>query len=199
MFEKFLSVNAGDFRQRYQGTYGFYSRGGKKKLVRLSSVDVDRGVVRFEDSSNAEFSLNSNASEEVGFEFISPKACWHNTKQGAYMIRRIAQRQYQRGISESNTQIISGNTMGACYINFDVLSAIFETPATIKEASEKGHSFALSDQFFIGKDRMWCFNQAIGTHTKTGNIFKVDLTDAVMWGTEVRDAFRRANLEAVVA
>lgn len=199
MFEKFLSVNAGDFRQRYQGTFGFYSRGGKKKLVRLSAVDTERGVVRFTDSGNAEFSLNANASEEVGFEFITPKACWHNTNKGAYMVRRVAQRQYQRGISENNTQIIEGKSMGPCYVDFNTLSAIFENPITIKEASAKGHSFALSDQFYVGEQKVWCFNQALGTFTKIGPVFNVKLNDEVMWGTEVRDAFRRANLGATVA
>lgn len=200
MFEKFLSINAGDFRQRYQGTYGFYTRGGKKKLVRLAAVDIDGGVVTFTDKDGASFTLHANAAEDdIGFEFITPKACWHNTKEGAYMVKRVAQRQYQRGISESNTSVTSGKNMKGVYVDFNCLHNIFECPVTIKEASAKGHSFAISDQFFVGEQKLWLFDQAVGAKSVKDGAYTIKLDDPVMFGTEVRDAFRRANLEAVVA
>lgn len=197
MFEKFLSTNAGDFRQRYQGTYGFFSRSGKKQLVRLANVDTEMGVIKFVNSTETPFNIRWDAEEDVGFEFISPKPCWHNTKMGPLMVRRIAQRQYQRGISDTNTAI-SNPGGGHHGIHFEVLSAIFENPLTIKEAAKSG-IFALSDQMLVGEKHLWLFNQAIGNVTRDGAAIKVVLNDPAMFITEVNDAFRRAEIGVTVS
>lgn len=201
MFEKFLSANAGDFRQRYLNTYGFYSRGGKRKLVQLADINLDRHVLTFVDSNGAQFTLNADAEEDVGFEFLFPVPCWHNTNKGPMLVSRVAQRQYQRGISDSNTKIMhaSGNTaMGGVHVSFDSLRAIFESKTTVKEAQAAFPNFSLSDQFMVGATKMWLYNQAIGEVTRQGGI-SVKLFDPSMFTTEVTDAFRRAGIEAKVA
>lgn len=199
MFEKFLSTNAGDFRQRYLNTYGFYSRGGKRKLVQLSDINIDRHTLRFIDVNGADFSLNADAEEDVGFEFLFPTPCWHNTAKGPMLVRRIAQRQYQRGISDSNTEITlaSQAAMMRTPVTFAVLQAIFENPITVKEAAKAGN-YAVSDQFMVGTTRMWVYNQAIGDITRVAGTTSVKLHDPTMFVTEVTDAFRRAGIEAKV-
>ena len=197
MFEKFLTKNAGDFRQRYKGTFGFYHRDNTKTLVRLDSIDLERKRVQFVDIRGNDYTLNMNHDDDIGFTFIAPKAQWHNTSYGALLCQRIPQKQYRRGICENNTQLLgsSGSNAG---ISFQTLDAVFVNPLNLKQAMEKHQAYAIAPQFLVDLDkkRVKCNNFVIGSVGKDNkNIFHVKLDDPDLFRQEVTDAFRRSNLE----
>lgn len=200
MFEKFLSTNAGDFRQRYRGTYGFFSKDGKRTLVCLTDVSAERGEVRFVDANEQTYKLNVNASDDIGFVFLPPKSAWHNTTTGPYFVRRVAARQFQRGICEANTAIRRTGGRGV-YVNFASLSDIFERAITAQEAvAAKQEAIAVSAQFAVdtSQKKIWCFDQVIGKATKKDDHYSVELSDPEMFGVEVQDAFKRAGIKATI-
>jgi hypothetical protein len=200
MFEKFMSTNAGDFRQRYRGTYGFYTNNGKRTLVQLVDVSAERGVVLFADEKGQQYKLNVDHDDTIGFSFLPPRSAWHQTVTGPYFVRRVAARQFQRGICEANTAI--RRTGGrAVHVGFEALSDIFEKQITPKEAVvAKGDAIAVSPQFAVdtGLKKIWCFDQQIGKATKKDDHYSVELTDPEMFGVEVVDAFKRAGIEATI-
>lgn len=196
MFEKFMSTNARDFSQRYQGTYGFYSRDGRKTLVQLVQVDMDRGVVTFYDHNKAEYRLNKDSTENVGFEFIPPKCEWHNTSKGAMLVRRVPARQYSRGICDNNTSI-SDASLRPQSVDFANLLAIFESKVSAKKAAEEGRSFAVGPQFCVNPamGAVMLFNQQIGELLpKESGMFTIRLFDSELFGVEIVDAFRRSDI-----
>lgn len=196
MFEKFLSTNAGDFKQRYKGTYGFFHRDGKSTLVRLDTVDLERRRVVFIDRRGNDFTLNMNHDDNIGFSFLAPKCQWHNTEFGPLICQRIPQKQYRRGICENNTTLIgaNGERMG---ISFETLNAVFVEPWDLEKAMTKDQ-FAVSPQFMVdlSRKRIKCNQFVIGAIGKNSkNVFQVTLDDKDLFRQEVGDAFRRAKLE----
>lgn len=200
MFEKFLSEGNRDFSQRYLNTYGFFRRSGKKLLTRLISID---NVVRFVDKDEVVYTLNPDSTDDVGFEFLPPKAGWHNTPQGGLLVKRIANRQWKRGICSANTRI--GTPLGhRAEVGFVTLSQIYEkdTPVVtaLKQDPGKTTGFvALSEQFAMNKDKLFCLEAPIGSVKRGDTNFNVKLDNPDFWRTEVKDAFTRSNLEVVIS
>ena len=128
MFEKFTSIESPNFRQRYQGTFGFFRKGEKKILVQLNSITTgdSRALVDFSDRNGIKYKLYSDSDDaSVGFEFIPPKCQYHDTTEGTFLVKRIAAKQYLRGICDRNTSIrtVNGN---ARTVGFDILHAIYD-------------------------------------------------------------------------
>lgn len=199
MFEKFLSSNARDFSQRYQGTYGYFTRNGKKTLVNLSRVDPEAGVVTFMDKDGTPYHLYQDAADDTGFEFLPPVNCWHNTPLGPLLVRRIAQKQYRRGICEGNTSITNIDAR-AVPIDFANLIAIYDSKVTAKESLVKKSAAAISPQFTVDlkNKRAMLYNSTIGEATGNFGEVKITLRDREMWGVEVNDALRRSGINGVV-
>lgn len=216
MFEKFTSIGATDFKQRYQGTYGIFlwsdkhTKEKKRKLVRLDSINTDRAQfsVTFVDSDGSPYTLLPDTPDDYGFEFLPPRSAYYNTRKGEpWLIKRIASKQYSRGLCDKNTHIstLTGRRLPT---SFETLHELFEIKTTIADAlneAEKAKTtaagIALSSQFsisFVDK-RIRCFESRIGIldDYKEGE-FYVTLDNPELWGTEIRDAFRRANLKASV-
>lgn len=196
MFEKFMTNNAGDFRQRYKGTYGFFHRDGLSTLVRLDSVDLERRKVGFVDIKGNDYYAVMNHDDNIGFSFIAPKAQWHNTGAGPLLVQRVPQKQYRRGICDNNTQLLTLDGANAG-VNFPNLHSIFVDPKKVADVC-KDERFAVSPQFAVdlAKKRLKCNNFVIGTAGKDSKqVFHVKLDDPDLFRQEVGDAFRRANLE----
>lgn len=215
MFEKFTRQDAGDFRQRYQGTYGYFRRGTKKTLVRLDKVDIDNNVVIFVDIDGLTYDIQADASDDsIGFDFLPPKMAYHNTPAGTYLLRRVPQRQFSRGLSERNITIKTLNGQ-AVEVNFHSLRDVFERPLQILQAFHRAlalktgvreRSFAISPQFGISLDHnaLFCFNDHIGNVTVSSEVgiatpsVAVKLQDFTLWGTEIKDALARAEIKGIV-
>lgn len=213
MFEKFTAANAGDFRQRYQGTFGFFIDGDKKTLSQLTEVGTggSRPGVVFHDRNGEKYLLRSDSTQDRrGFEFLPPKSAWYNTKDGvALLVSRVPARQYQRGLCSKNTSL--RDTADIEYpVDFKNLIKIFEDRVTVQEAlatvlknSGNPHlGIAISPQFAINIafKTIKCFATTIGEviYSKVDEVFTVTLNSPDLWGIEVKDAFARSNLKVVI-
>jgi len=190
MFEKFTSKTAGDFRQRYQGTYGFFKRGTSKTLVRLDKIvtDTSRPVVEFSDINGLKCHLFIDSEDEtIGFEFLPPKMQYHNCEDGVYIVRRVPARQYLRGICDRNTAI---NTVADYQlpVDFTMLNKLFTSTTTPQERIvllRKGkdaygeQSIALSGQFAINlvSRKVYCLGTVIGAGSLTDDTLSIWLFD----------------------
>jgi hypothetical protein len=213
MFEKFIAADAHDFRQRYNGCFGFFCRADKKYLVRLSEINSDQSqpYVRFVDKDGQDYLLNSDVDdEEVGFEFIPPRTSWKNTATfGGVLSKRGATRQWIRGVHERNTSFIIPRSK-AISVDFNILEEIFlkESPsfldayAALETEMKKGRICyaALNGSFALGPFAdIMVYDTPIGTYSRDSEgVFQVKLEDVTLFGTEVRDAFNRANARSEV-
>lgn len=214
MFEKFTSGGSADFRQRYQGTYGFFHYEGKKTLVMLSEITTERTrpEVIFTDEAGAKYLLRADSKvEDCGFSFIPPKNAWVNCADGVpLLVSRVPARQYQRGICDRNTSIVNWEGEGYT-VNFTNLTKLYDTKVGIKEAyqaflksrkNKRSAGLAISSQFCVSDTfkHIKCFNAVIGkcTFDEKTESFNITLNDPEMWLTEVTDAFHRAEIGANV-
>lgn len=200
MFEKFTSVDAHDFRQRYLNTFGFFRRGEFRQLSKITSIDR---VVQFVDRDGVTYTLNPDTDNDVGFEFLPPKSGWHNMKEGAMLVRRIAARRWLRGVHQQNISIMT--PMGhRAPVDFEALAEIYEnaTPKanalkTFQAKGGKTSFLALSDQFAVSwaDQDIYCLDVRIGNYKEVNGSYHVSLNDQELWGTEVKDAFTRSGLK----
>lgn len=204
MFEKFTSVDSGDFRQRYLGTFGFFRRGNDRPL--LTKINAIDARVTFIDKDGTAYTLNPDSPNDIGFEFIPPKAAWHNTSYGAYLVKRVPARQWLRGICAKNTRITTPAGHQAA-VDFPMLEQIYGKTFPKADALDlyrkmpKGKTgyFAISDLIAVDGNirKVWCLDMSIGSFEDSDGLFKITLDDD-MWTTEVRDAFRRAELKVEI-
>jgi hypothetical protein len=206
MFEKFLSINAGDFQQRYEGTYGFFRNKDRKRIL-VQIASVRDGRCNFTDAAGAAYHLEADSLEDQGFEFVPPKAQWYNSPDATYLVRRAAARQFSRGINERNTTIqrISPNGMlQVCNVNFPTLEAIYLKSFPPQEAYAKWKeraAVAISGQLAIGtaSEKLYLLDKGIGTYRRTDNHFMFKLEEPDLWRTEVSDAIKALGCTVEVA
>lgn len=202
MFEKFTSGNWENFRQRYEGTYGFYrDEKGKRTLAQIESVS-DREVV-FSLPNVEGYRLKADTERDIGFEFLPPKSAFHNTDIGAMLVSRIAARQFQRGLSQRNVQITLFK--GLPYnqaIDFNTLTRIFEKsldPKSALPAFEAGTtvSLAVSPQICLdaGCGKVYVLTEPVGSWQRNGKLYNVKLNDKNLFRTEITDAFKALGRE----
>jgi hypothetical protein len=205
MFEKFLRANAQDFRQRYEGTYGFYrDEKGKRMLAQLTGITED--VCLFVDARGIEYRLNVDAEKDIGFEFLPPRSGYFNTKRGAMLVKRVAARQFQRGVTGKNVAIslLIAASLQLQRMGFPLLESIYEKTVSAKEAlamfqSGETPSVALSSSFGLDNAGVvWVLDEAIGSHQREGNTYKVKLNEKCPFKTELTDAFRALSIQAEV-
>jgi hypothetical protein len=206
MFEKFLRAGAADFRQRYEGTFGFFrNQDGKKMLVQLTQVREDQ--CNFIGDNGQDYLIKPDAPGEIGFEFAPPKAAFYNGDKRAILVERIAARQFQRGISSRNTQIAQLRPTGgwdALPINFETLQKIFMKAVAPKDAFAAWatrESIALSPQFAVSirTANAYVFDKKIGTYQRTDRHFAFKLDEPDLWRVELVDTLKALDCTAEVA
>lgn len=202
MFEKFTSVDAANFRQRYLNTFGFFRQEDRPKLlVKLNRIDTTVGFV---DKDGIGYGLNADSDKDIGFEFLPPKAGWHNAADGAWLVKRVAARQWSRGISRANTQIATPSGQSST-VDFAILAQLYENTTPIEAALKRFNLLrprdtgylAVSEQFAVCLNgTLLCFDNVIGSYTREDNTkpFRITLEDPNFWRQEITDAFRRANI-----
>jgi hypothetical protein len=202
MLEKFMTNGANDYRQRYEGTFGFFQTDSKREvLVKLTRVvtDVDNPYIEFVDQNG--FNYRLNADQDRGFTFIPPKSNWYNVEDGAVFVVRKPARQWTRGVCSRNTAIKflkAGMTLNQA-VDFPMLEQIFapKKQITLEQAIKENKSFALSPDFVA------CFttNSLLVAETYLGKfeirdgVYYVSLEEKDHWATEIADVFRRNGLK----
>lgn len=196
MFEKFESANAADFRQRYQGTFGFFVEPGKPRMLcKLSFVD---GITSFVDRRGNEYKLAPDRPDETGFLFLPPKAGYFNTDEGAVYVERTAARQFVRGICDRNTKmyLVGEKGFATVPVHFKYLEKVYENKVVFKDTLEqylsgKIPSIALGSQFAINGKRVYVFSSDAGTVVEQSKeVIKLKLNDPSLFKTEINDALR---------
>lgn len=203
MFEKFLSNNVENFAQRYMGTFGFF-RDAKRKRLLVKLTDVRNDRCEFVDASGIPFHVVPDASEDVGFEFLPPRSSWYNTDRGAVYTERIAQRQFQRGLSSKNINMfLLKGILTPIKVDFQNLSAVFEAKEDTKGslvALDKSMSFALSPQFALDPSGVvMLYRDPIGKFTRKDKHFSFTLNEPQLWKTELTDALAAIGCTAEIA
>jgi hypothetical protein len=199
MFEKFLSENIENFRQRYEGTFGFYKVGNKRLLVKLQEISNQQ--CHFKDALGMDYTIQPDHPDEVGFEFLPPKSQWYNTKEGAVYTQRIASRQFQRGVTGKTLEIVllREHMLYPMAVNFKNLQSIYESPLTPKEALpglDKKQSLALSGQFALDAGTVFLLKEPIGGYECKRENFKFHLNERDLWKTEISDAITAMGCSA---
>lgn len=212
MFEKFTTADARDFRQRYQGSYGFFRNGERRHLVKLTNInhEYDPPRVIFIDKDRIEYTLHADTDrDDVGFEFLPPRSSWKNTWEfGAVLGCRLARRQWIRGLHDSNTTFVIPR-IKTIPVDFPILIELFlKPPPSFMEAytrmtellkTKNVRSYAaINDSFALDwESNLYCYDRLIGTYKVDAGNFIVTLKES-MFFTEVCDAFHRQNVVAVV-
>lgn len=207
MFEKFTSANAGDFRQRYEGTYGFYIDPAKKLRVLTRVIRVSDDLVEFIDAKGVGYSLKADVKSDKGFEFLPPKSQYYNTQKGAVLCTRVAARQFQRGVSERNMTLalLKGKHHYPLSVDFNNLSEAYgiiqmDNTAMVANTLSKEHpSAALSSHFAIeATGGLFLLSTKIGQWRKLSKMVAVRLQNKELLKTEVSEAFLRSGVEVKV-
>lgn len=197
MFDKFLSANARDFSQRYQGTYGFFRN--KEEKPWLAKITAVEGTVTFINKAGVPFELAPDRPDDIGFQFIPPRSGYFNTTFGTIYVKRVAARQFQRGISDRNTQLfLLQEDWGfkQLPVNFQWLEAVYDSSITVATAYRKFlegslFSVAINNQFAIDKQVVRVYEHEVGSIEEIApNMLKLNLKDKSLFRTEITDALR---------
>lgn len=169
MRDTLTSENRRDFSQRYSHSYGYYINDkGVKTPVYIG--DVDEEAAYFKTLDGLDFTAYCNGG--VNFEFAQiSKRIWLGIDGNLYYTHRIPARQWQRGISESNTGawILTPAGVVSTGVNMQVMrNILMENPLrTI------GSNTLLSDQFAIAGSSVYLYNMLIGTYDSKTHIISL--------------------------
>lgn len=194
MKETFQSMWAGDFRQRYQGSFGFYKTDSGKQLLVLMTNVADN-VAMFVDDKKAVY--RAYADEGVEFEFIPVKKRLFVQDDRLMLILRRPARMWARGVNEANTTIryVPG---GTTQLNFErVKAALVDEPPPFLEmfrnwTEKKRKSLLLSDQFGMDAVTLFLYGEPIGEFKE---LTKELVVKTPLFQQEVKDVLARREID----
>lgn len=207
MFEKFFHENSGDFRQRYEGTYGFFvDETGTRMLTKILAIDQESSprAVHFVDERGVTYTLYADVAGNIGYEFLPPKSMFHNTEYGVYYTQRRAARQFKRGVCSENTTIfrLLNGSFEQVRVDFPQLKAIYSRPVSFDEAfarykAKLWQSVALSKNFSLVRGKgVYLLTELIASvgESEDGKYHIKVAPGYSAFTTELRDAFNRVGL-----
>lgn len=193
MREEYKANEWRDFKQRYEGTYGWYETdSGKKVLVLLTEV-TDKEL-RFIDKS--ENSYTAIPDKGNTFQFLPIERGVHNITGDIIYCERIPARQWRRGLHISNTRMTSLLSNKHRAPDFGILEQIFEQKddSLLRAFQKNGTgSAALNSTFSIVGKAVKCYSINIGTFLKG----KITL-DNPLFHQEICDVVRDLQLPITV-
>lgn len=152
MIAPFEANSVSDFRQRFEGTYGYYvnPKNDENILVRLDRVREDR--VSFVDRHG--ISYYALADQGVVFKFIpvAKKLFVYNTRLTCAF--RRPQRQYKRGVCSQNTIFMDVLNGSEVQVSFGALEEYSNASPSDK---------LLSQQFGISGGYLFLYSKPIGS------------------------------------
>lgn len=180
MIETFYSNNSRDFRQRYQGSFGYYTVPESKKRVLVYLDQVEETTTTFVDEHRTVY--KANADTGVEFEFIPVSKKLFVLDDGLYIIQRRPARMWQRGVSGQNTHVYQMTDAGPYNrgLTFRHVVAAFATPdadvlTKLKDIEEKKRTtVALSNTFGVVNGSFYVYDERIGTFDATTKEIKLD-------------------------
>ena len=179
MLEACTFQTSKDFRQRYQGTIGQYTSSGKKMFVWIEEVNSEKVVFK-DTNGNVFYAANDQGTT---FEFTQVPFGWFNSERGPLLFSRKPARQWQRGISTNNTEILNWE-MQRQAVTLDIVS---DAMSSFKRPWKMGDNWALNKFFCIIGPSIYFMDNIIGsvdgdTITLINNDVAQELTDAIHRG-----------------
>lgn len=148
----FSPKNSEDISRYYRNTYvKFHETGDKLFFIR----DVNSHIVRGVDDDQTEFELYLSDEYPYEVDYVIPRKSFFQHKNKACLLQRHPAKQYQRGLSHHNTQILGLSRTGGMNtldVGFDILKSYVakqEFPSFDRGVTVKGKnvSIALSPRF----------------------------------------------------
>lgn len=187
--------NSGDFKQRYEHTFGWYLGNETPLLVFIEYSDSEQ--VKFTDVKGNTFIAYANS--DIQFEFIPLNKGFFQLKDGSVvLLERIPARQWKRGISSSNTRVtaysintsnsgISINTTKPFGLTLELLNEIFSSDYKLPNKFIRD-KLVLSDAFAIIGHYIYVWSIKIGDYknkviTLYTDLFLQEITDVVKRNT----------------
>lgn len=167
MLETFQSETSRDFRQRYQGSYGYYTVPETNKRLMVYMEEVGDTYTTFVDENRSVYKANVDTG--VIFEFIpiSKKLFTHN--DGLYLVQRKPARQWTRGITSSNTSIEVVGVGNGRALSFEFVEAAFASePENVLQnvnalENRLRKTVALSNTFGVIGTELYVYAELIGS------------------------------------
>lgn len=186
MKDTLTSANHRDFRQRYEGTFGFFSPDGRSPLlVQLDTVEPSR--VNFKDKRGT--SYHANVDSGIPFEFIQVQRRVVNfADDDVIYISRKPARMWRRGLCADNTSITNLKTMRRAALNFATVESAYQNNITYESAvieflAGNRKNVAVDDKFSIIGGALYLYDTVIGSYAdktvKVSHIFKQEFSDLV--------------------
>lgn len=180
MKAEFTGLGSRDFRQRYNGSWGWYTvpESGKRMLVLMDLVSDHEA--RFRDQKNNRYMAYADTG--VVFEFIpvTKRLFIHNSR--LLLQTRVPAHMWSRGINLQNTQQLDVAANVPQAIGFDSIVSAME-PEGYKEV---GNIKLLNNVFGIVGTFVYVYDKYIGEWnpntnciTLKDNMFIQELTDLV--------------------
>lgn len=182
-----------DFHQRYNNTYGYLLLPEGKKLIYLT--DIGAGRATFVCKDNLQGYIYSDTDLE--FEFIPVTHGWVTNNTDCYLLARVPDRQWKRGVCEGNTafSIFHGKeaTRNVTPNIFNLLESVSEEELKNSYMGWKAGTrttCVLSKHFSINSyGKVFFFDKKIGSYTEGGFVLDSDLVSQ-----ELRDLLVRRHI-----
>lgn len=174
--------NQRDFTARYKNTIGsLVKEDGTKEWVWIAGINEDNVVFTTVDGMK----YTATIGKGTQFEFTQVPMGWYNSPEGPIFFSRKPARQWQRGISNSNTHIYDQ------YFNkVDLTLTRVVNAYTPQKPYKDQPCWALSKHFAFNRDNvLYFYDVPIGEKKDTS--FFVQSCNVVQ---ELSDAIKRNNL-----
>ncbi len=187
MKEEFKSDGWRDFAQRYQGTFGFYERENKARLL-VQLVKVSETQLTFTDKTGLKYFANPDKGNV--FSFIPVERGCYNYGADVVTCKRVPARQWKRGLCPENTNISSLREKRSLPVDFTTLEIMFpveEGRSSTQLANFKAYlagNVAFDNMFSLVENKLYLYDNLIGTYgmrtfTLTNHLFKQEVNDLV--------------------
>lgn len=163
------SENFEDFKQRYQGCYGFLSLNDKDVLCKITAVSPDK--VSFDTEKGKDFW--AYVDKDVKFKFMPVTRGWYAASQEAILFLRVPARQFARGITGNNTicmRYVLGRLQTSRF-GFSEINAMLRNVEPMYDIENKcaqrlSKHFAVSPVLNNKQERhLWLFDREVGIVT----------------------------------
>lgn len=190
MLDTFTMATAGDFRQRYRHSYGYFTVPSDKRKVLVFIQQVD-DTVTFVDEGSIKYYGQPDAGLE--FEFIPVQKKLFMLGGELLLVSRRPARQWSRGVNTQNTAVQNITRRRGADLTFAMVKAAFEgKPVDALENLKMGlPSFTLSDLFGVVGADLYLYDNRIGTFLADAREIHLD---EPLFKQEVADLVERNNL-----
>ena len=168
LIDTLTAKNYEDFKQRYNGCFGFIELENKKDILcRITGVSMDK--VTFDTEGGQGFW--AYCDQDVKFKFFSVTRGWFQSPgQRPVLFMRIPARQFSRGITSGNTSVMQWRLgrVAPIRIGFEELKSLFAPDVQVFDP-KNGSAQLISKHFAVspfiqGNCReLYLFDRVVGT------------------------------------